>query len=487
MAKFNASLKGTNKTVNHAGGSAYILKDKIKLVTQVATTFVNESKYYGDNTDEIVENIRKVAVQDPVFVANLAVYARRVFHLRSISHVMVGELANVVKGHSIVRKAVDGVIQRADDITEILSYYINTHGKPIPNSVKKGIAESFKRFDEYGLAKYNRKKALTLKDALCLTRPSPIDQNQADMWKRLIEGKLKTPKTWETTLSTKGNTKESWDELILDNRLGYMAALRNLRNIINSESEHIDRVLSKLKDPDEVRKSKQLPFRFLSAYRQLQNVGDPFTQAKVLDAIESALEESASNLPRLKGRTFFTTDVSGSMYSHLSGRGSIRYVDVGALLMALAHKYTDEAITSVFAQCFAVVPLSQRDSVMTNVQKILNTDVGHATYLKKAIEYLIENKIHVDRIVVFSDMQCYGEDGYWSDGRTVQSLVDKYHREVNPDSKIHSIDLAGYGTSQVIGDKVNLVSGWSEKVLKFIGMFERGMDSLVKEIEQYRW
>jgi len=39
-------------------------------------------------------------------------------------------------------------------------HIINTYGKPIPNSIKKGLADSFGKFDEYQLAKYNRKMLL---------------------------------------------------------------------------------------------------------------------------------------------------------------------------------------------------------------------------------------------------------------------------------------------------------------------------------------
>jgi len=113
-----------------------------------------------------------------------------------------------------VRRTLNEIIERPDDMTEVLAYYINTYGKPIPNSIKKGLADSFGKFDEYQLAKYNRKNAVKLKDILCLVHPKAKDEIQNDLWKRLLEDRLETPVTWETELSLKGNTKEVWERLI---------------------------------------------------------------------------------------------------------------------------------------------------------------------------------------------------------------------------------------------------------------------------------
>ncbi|HEY8540957.1 MAG TPA: TROVE domain-containing protein [Pseudothermotoga sp.] len=499
MSKFNNGTKGKNNVLNLAGGRAYSINDeKVKLVTMVLTTFFNEKKYYGDNSDEIVEQIHRVAEVDPYFVATLAVYARKVFHLRSVSHVLVAELANVAKGNPIVRKAVSEVVQRADDITEIMAYHLNKYGKPIPNSIKKGLADAFKRFDEYSLAKYNRRQQVTLKDVLCLVRPTPINQEQSDLWKRLIEDRLETPKTWETQLSTRGNNKEVWEELIAENRLGYMAGLRNLRNIIQSGAENIHILLNKLRDPEEVRKSKQLPFRFLAAYRELGHIAhsaNPFVVQEAMDAVAEALEISAENLPHLKGKTFFVSDVSGSMRSPLSRRSKIQMVDVATLLMAMAHKFCEQSITSVFAENFAVVPVSKTDSVIANQKKFMSTNVGYATYLHKPLEWLLDNKVYVDRIVVFSDMQAYTEKVYYGWGYTrhgapsPQQIIDQYRKEVNPDVVIHSVDLAGHGTVVFHPNdkKVNLIGGWSEKVLQLIQLAEKGYDTLVYTIENYKW
>ena len=79
MAKFNTGA--SNKTVNKEGHVAYAMSDKSKLVTQVLTSFFNEQKFYGDNSREMCKTIQSVIRQDPQFVSNLAVFARREFNI----------------------------------------------------------------------------------------------------------------------------------------------------------------------------------------------------------------------------------------------------------------------------------------------------------------------------------------------------------------------------------------------------------------------
>ena len=139
--------------------------------------------------------------------------------------------------------------------------------------MKRGIAEAIQNFDEYQLAKYNGgSKEMKLRDILRITHPSPKSKEVEELFGKILNDTLVTPYTWETELSARGNTKEVWDELIASGRVGYMALLRNLRNIIKSGAD-ITPVLAVLSNPIQVKKSKQLPFRFFSAYRMLEKEG----------------------------------------------------------------------------------------------------------------------------------------------------------------------------------------------------------------------
>lgn len=202
MSKFNQT--NTMKTTNQSGYTAYKMFDKDKLVTQVLTSFWQESKYYGDNTNDLVETAKKVLDKDAKFVANLARYARKELHLRSVSHALTAIIANHLNGKPYIKAVVNDVVERADDITEILACYLSMYGKPIPNGLKKALAHSFNKFNEYQIAKYNSgNKAVKFKDVLKLTHARPTSEEQEKLFKDIMNDTLPIAERWETELSAR--------------------------------------------------------------------------------------------------------------------------------------------------------------------------------------------------------------------------------------------------------------------------------------------
>ena len=484
MSKFNLGFSRAIKTINNEGATAYPMNDKEKLVTQVLTSFFNENKFYGDNSQDILNTVRNVIKTEAKFVANLCIYARNEMHLRTISHVLVSELAKSTEGKEYVRKTLNKIIERPDDMTEVLAYYLNTYGKPIPNSVKKGLADNFGKFDEYQLAKYNRKNTIKLKDILCLAHPKAKDERQSDLWKRLLEDRLETPVTWEKELSTKGNTKETWERLIEENRLGYMAMLRNLRNIIKSGASNLNKVYEYLTDEERVLKNKQLPFRYYSAYKTLKNEG--IGTSKIYDALETAIKISTKNIDRLTGKTLIAADVSGSMNFPISRKSDLTCAEVAVLMLSIANYICEETITKTFDNYLYTCNLATQNGIIANANSIKVN--GGGTDITLPLRYLLDRKIFVDRIIILSDNEINREYSYntgYSRSSTCQALVEEYKKRINPDVWVHAIDMQGYGTQQFKGKNVNIIAGWSERVFDFISSVEQGMDSLIDKISSY--
>lgn len=474
MAKFNA--KDSRKIENLCGHNAYKMQDKDKLVTQVLTSLFNEDKFYGDNSIDIVKTIDKMVEVDPRFIANLCIYARKEMHLRTISHVLLAALAKSKVGKPYVRKTMDKAIERVDDMTETLAYYINTYGKPIPNSMKKGIADKLITFDEYQLAKYNRSNSIKLKDLLCLVHPKAKNEDQNNMFKRLLEDKLETPITWETQLSRRGNKKEVWEELIEDNRLGYMAMVRNLRNIIKSDISNIDKVYDFLADEGNVLRNKLLPFRYYSAYSTLNNEG--VGTSKIFDALETAIKHSTRNINKLSGKTLISADVSGSMNNYISRKSDVTCAEIALVMMSIANYICEETITTTFDTKLYNKNLSTKNGIIANANSIKVN--GGGTDISLPIKHLLKNEIFVDRIIILSDNEI--NYGY---GVVCQKYVEEYKRKINPNVWVHAIDMQGYGTQQFYGERVNIIAGWSEKILDFIYQVEEGNGSIISKIENY--
>lgn len=479
MAKFNSPQ--TIKTVNKEGHVAYGMTDKAKLVTQVLCSFFDEKQFYGKNTEDMKQTIKRVIQKDPEFVSQLAVFARREFNMRSVSHVLTAYLAHEEKGKPFVRKTVKGVSLRGDDITEIMSFYLSTFGKPVPNSLKKGIADVLVGLDEYQLAKYKGEgKAVKMRDLLCLCRPRPQTSEQEELWKRCLEGKLEVPVTWETQLSANGNNAETWEKLIDSGKVGYMAYLRNLRSILTAQPRNIDKVFCKLADPVAVKKSRQLPFRFLSAYKSVGNIGG----SKVFDVLEAATDASVENLPKLPGTTVIAVDVSGSMGITISAKSDVHCCEIAMMLGMIANRICENAILYTFDTSIKKYDVSHRNGILYTT--IHSNMYGGGTNMSLPFQKMIKDHVKCDRVIILSDNEV--NSGYsWYSRKTVQALADEYRRTTGNDIWVHAIDLQGYGTQQFHGAKTNIIAGWSEKVFDFILLAEQGEGSLEKAIVAYVW
>jgi hypothetical protein len=493
MAKLNGKAK-TNKTTNKSGGVAYKQSYKMLLVSQVLCSFYNESKFYGDNSAEIIENAKQViqnSDEDALFVSKLCMYARKEFNMRTISQVLAVVLANEENGIKYAKDTISNVCLRVDDITNIVAFQLNEYGHTIPNQMKKGLSIAFNKFDEYQFAKYNRKGEVKLRDALRLTHPKPKDENQSELFKKILNDNLETPYTWEVELSTKGNTKEVWEELISSKRLGYMATLRNLRNILTAKVDNIQDVYNYIENENAIKNSKQLPFRYYSAYKEIDKRG--LGTNKTYSVLSNALQKSLNNIETLKGLSFICGDESGSMNCGISFKSDITCKDISNLMVAMANYICEDSITGLFADGFRIVSMNKNNSVLSNALSIQNHQGG--TNINSTVKYLLDKNIKVDRIIIFSDNEAneqYTSLGWgWGEriNKTTQQLFDEYRRKINHNCWLHAIDLEGYGTVQFneYDNHVNLIAGWSEKLLNFIPLVERGADGIVKEIENYEF
>ena len=493
MSKFNQPTQMVNTierplTRNHEGALAFQLKGRELLLSEVLTSFFeSEAGFYKKKSSDIQRTIREVLAIDPKFVAKLAIYARKEFHLRSIAHVLVAELAYAVKGEVYVKNAVARVCERPDDMKEILAYYLTIFGKPIPNSLKKGLAVAMLSFDGYQLAKYNQSGQVSLKDILKLTHPSANSSEQSEVFNKILAGTLETAKTWQNTVNQEGNNSETWETLINEGKIGYMALMRNLRNILNANvsSDTLQKVCDQLVNEQAVLRSKQLPFRFYTAHRELSK--ERFANKRVLNALESAMGSSMKNMKSMSGKTLIALDTSGSMtQNRISEKSTVTCAEIGSVLGAMADSIFDEAMVVSFDNNLRTLKFNPNQSILANAASVPMT--GGGTDIGLPIRYLLDNKIKVDRILYLSD----NETQYWSQGsrysfdRTVtcQALLEQYRREVNPQVWVHCVDLCGYGTVQMSDRKVNLLAGWSEKLFDVLRLREEMGSTLLREIEK---
>lgn len=490
--KFNFLAKQKKTIVNYENALAFPLTPEYELYAAVVTTSLSTSFYEKDTTrlDRIKKLVKK---SNPEFVAKLAVYARNTMHLRSIPLVLVVELAKIYSGDALISKMITNVIQRADEITELLAYYQLANERNgvkklnrLSKQVQKGLALSFNKFDEYQFAKYNRSGVVTLKDALFLVHPKAKDQDQQALFDKIVNDSLQIPYTWETELSQLGQVKyaneaekqraftQKWEELIDSNKIGYMALMRNLRNILeaNVSGSHIEKVSHYLTNENAVMHSKQLPFRFLAAYRELKAVNSKYTSL-VLDALERAVMISASNI---KGFDIHTSvviacDVSGSMQQPISPKSKILLYDIGLMLGMLMQSQCKNVVSGMFGDTWKKINMPKR-SVLSNVNEYYRREgeVGYSTNGYLVIEDLIRQNERVDKVMLFTDVQL------WNSNQTNHSFANSWNRykAIAPQAKLYLFDLAGYGQAPISIEKndVYLIAGWSDKVFDVLHALE---------------
>lgn len=417
------------------GATAARMTDEQALRRSVLSCLLWESEFYEDG-QTIAQRILDLVAKVPAAkVAALANEARNVHHLRHAPLLLVSALARH-SGGAIVEQAVVDVIQRADEMAELIAVHATVNGvtpdkvkKTLSAAMKRGLARAFLKFDEYALAKYNRPSVVKMRDALFLCHAKPENEAQAALWKRLVAGELAAPDTWEVGLSGGGNKKETFERLIREGQLGYLALLRNLRNMVEADCD-----LDLVRNAIIARKgsARVLPFRYVAAARACPQL-EP--------AIDTALCESIATGPALPGKTIVLVDVSGSMDERLSAKSDLKRIDAAAALASVIH---GDLRVITFSMGLVEVPPRRG---MAGVDAVIKSQPHSGTYLGQAV-HAVNLEKH-DRLIVITDEQ------------TADRVPDPIAKRAYMINVASAKNGVGYG-------KWTHLDGFSENVIRYI-------------------
>ena len=432
MARLNVSPKNAVKT--HEGAPAFgHLKPIQQLRRSVLSCLLWEDEFYEDGktiADRITETALLVS---PADLASLAVEARKVFNLRHVPLLLLDVLAKA--GPCLMADTTARVISRADEMGELLQVYWRNGRKSVPRQMRVGLQKAFAKFDEYQLGKYDRDGTVKLRDVLRIARPKPANDEQSALWKRVKDRTLKTPDTWEVALSGGANKKDAFERLLREENLGYLALLRNLRNMATAGV-----------DVDLVRKAivarkggaeRVFPFRYVAAARAAPQF-EPY--------LDQALCEAISELPIYLGKTIILVDVSGSMDTNISAKSDMTRMDAAAALGAII---PGDIRLFTFSNALAEVPPRRG---MSGVDAIVRSQPHGGTNLGAAVAHINAN-VKADRLIVITDEQSHD---------AVPNALAKGYM-INVASNKNGV---GYGAWTHI-------DGFSEGVLRFIYEVER--------------
>ncbi|HEX7114142.1 MAG TPA: TROVE domain-containing protein [Steroidobacter sp.] len=403
-----------------------------QLRRSVLSCLLWEREFYEDGVDiatRIAQTAEKVSTED---LAALAIEARSVHNLRHVPLLLLKALAK--RGGRVVGDTIAETIQRADELSEFLTLYWTPEKQKLSKQVKLGLARAFRKFDAYQLAKYDRAKAVRLRDVLFMVHAKPKDAEQEALWKRLVDNELESPDTWEVSLSAGADKRETFERLLREGQLGYLALLRNLRNMAQAG---VDTGL--MREAILARKGARrvLPFRYVAAARACPQM-EP--------VLDQALSEAISELPPFDGQTIVLVDVSGSMDCALSSKSDLKRIDAAAALSSLI-----PGNLRVFTFSEALVEVPPRRG-MAGVDAVIRSQPHMGTALAGAIQAI--NRVPHDRLIVVTDEQA-------TDG-AVPAPVAK---------RAYMVNVASYENGVGYGRWTHL-DGFSEGILRYIHAIE---------------
>ncbi|GAA0996303.1 TROVE domain-containing protein [Acrocarpospora macrocephala] len=519
MAKFNSgktqaavfspvATEVNPSGLTHEGAPGYVRDAKGELFLLAISNMVGEDTFYekaGARDERFRALVHQVAVEDVDWMSRFLPWLRGTANMRSAPVVAALESvrARLAAGlHGGNRELVAGVLQRADEPGEALAYWTSRYGRTIPKPVKRGVADAVRRlYTERNLAKYDSdSKGFRFGDVVDLVHPAPHADKvswQGELFAHALDRRhgrdkpipealrmlraraellalpvgerravLAEPErlaaagiTWEALAGWLQGPMdaEAWAAIIPS--MGYMASLRNLRNFDEAgiSDEVADAVIAKLADPDEVARSRQLPFRFYSAYQAAPSL-------RWGHALDKALSLATQNVPTFGGRTLVLVDTSGSMSSGtISARSTVTPVQAAALFGVTLAARGERVDLCGFADGVFLHKINAGASVLKEVGRFCGRigEVGHGTQIAESIRRTYQGH---DRVVILSDMQTMS--GY---GGNVTEAVPKH-------IPMYGFNLQGYRHAAMPTGMANRheFGGMSDATFKLIPLLERG-------------
>lgn len=526
-------------TVNRQGFRAYSLPDELRLLTMLNTLKLQNQFYRTE--DEIMVELRDLIEKlDPYFVAQAIVYSRCMGDgMRAINQLGAALLAPFVKGMEWGKRfygpfdkkaGKNGCIFRPDDMSEIkdIMYALGAHS--LPAAIRNGFKACIESYDTYRLAKYKK----SIIDIANLVHPNPNkskaffkraeDCENESTLNAIMNGVAVAADTWEVAQSDAGQQvakavkegkltrteaekvlseakADNWEALLKDKKLGILAALRNIRNILtNPRKEMIDMWCELISDQNIIKKNLVLPIYFDLAYDVVDREFHYNDYApQVAKALQDAYIASIPNLASVfTGKTCVMVDVSGSMGCGISdgkktvgshanrthfgfSRGDSVYDQLSTsccgykagLIAATIAKATGADVIQ-FGDYARRVKYDKNKNVFA-LAKDLGSPMNECTDLGSAFRLITDERAKYDRIVIISD----NEVNSWD---LTSNAYKNYLRVCSP--YVYVVDLAAYGTVPVAGDKVSYFYGYGSQLYEDMVKKEFNPAAVIDKVKQ---
>lgn len=480
MSKFNQKAK-PEMVATHEGGAAYAKSVEMEWTNMLFSSFLSGGFYESENdqlsrfdalTDEMVKKY------GAVFAAKAAVFARNELGMRSVSQYLAAKV-NALSFDG-KRAFYSKFFRRPDDVAEVFAA-IDSLGDKRSHGLVRGASDYIRGLNDYSIMKYQMKdKKYNMFDLVNITHAHSA---VIDMYKA---NSLSTPNTWETRISAAKSDEEKayvWVDLVTSGSLGYLALIRNLRNIIrvcgltDSGKQFIQTDLCRaIVNKMAITKSRIFPYQIFIAYKQLKNCG--YSDFHVFAALEKAFLTAIDNMPPFYDRNAIVLDVSGSMDASISTNSSVSILEAGACYAAALYLSGSDFEVYKFAdRACHCVDINRAMSPFGLIERLCSNDnCGCGTFVTTAFQCMNE---HYDRIFLISDCQAMDTDEWWLSTPTI-TASDALHNyiEAYGETHVYSYDLGNYHSTIDNPDsgRITMLTALNDKVFSLLDYFEGNKD-----------
>jgi 60 kDa SS-A/Ro ribonucleoprotein len=491
---------------NASGGKSYKFEDEQALCQYVVTGTFNQTFYTsaGEQLDKVAELCKSVSSK---MLAKSAVYGHQQARMKDVPAYLLAVLAARSKNGD------------DDDSLDWLKRVFNqviTNTKMLCNFVqivrsgqtgRRSFGTAVKRLIQDWLVSKDNDKLFkssighsnpSLADIIKMVRPRPTNASQnatfgyllgkehryAELPQEIknfeafkVDNNRALPNVPFRALTNCKLSENNWREIALNMPWNTLRMNLNMleKNGVFNDNELTDELARRLSDPDSVRLFNAFPYQLLTTYHAVNgNIPAIMTRS-----LQDALEVATENIPTLDTDVAVCIDLSGSMYSPVTGyrQGSTTAttcVDVAALVAASLLRTNEDGCVIAWASDVMEVSVNTRDSVLTNTEKFKTCDVGCGTCAELGLRYLNQNKWKGDAVIYVSDNQSWMNSTCYrtKENNTVMAEEWKTYVKRNPRAKLVCIDIQPYGDTQVPdSDNVLNIGGFSDAIWKPIANF----------------
>ncbi len=523
-------------TRNEAGGRAYRYAPKHALAQLAATGCFNGTFYAGG--DNQLRELHSLIgqVDDNLYLAKLAVYARERAFMKDMPAALICALST--RDTELMHRVFDRVIDNGRVLRTL--FQMVRSGQFGRTSLSSSLQRAFQRWlNDASVGKLLSASIghdPSLRDVLRMARPIPKDNarralfgwltgKEVDKWAPATEQDL--PAEVQALMAyRKADSPQAQAQIVRDlsvrwdlladaaqGSLVWKAIARQmgpqaLRMNLNTLSRHgvledrgmVNYVAGRLSDAAEIRRARQFPYQYLAAYLNVRES----VPHQIKSALHQAAEIACGNIPELPGPVVIGVDASGSMSMSVTGwqgRGAtsaVRCVDVAALFAAAILRRNPDSVVIPFDTVAYVAHVDPCDSILSVAERLAQFGGGGTDC---SVPLREAHKRYRNRrfagVVLISDNESWvyknspwnygsrGSTGVMTEWQTFVKNQLRLGGHDIPAPKLVCIDIQPYGTTQAPErEDILNIGGFSDAVFKVVAAFlSDDADRFVAEVE----